>query len=598
MKVTAGLTLSAMLAEHIGLENISVRSKWGQLIKGSGVVRTSDFRRIEALPRRVWEKDPTLEASTRELTGYLRLSRGHEPCGPACRCPRVLWANQAAALIELATVHGIFAPIAVGNGKALISLLAPTVVECKRPVLLVPAQLRNQTLARVLPQTKAHWRVHPNLKVLGYSELSLAKNQKILDKLQPDLLILDEAHCVAHREAARTKRVQAYLRQHPETRVVALSGTMARRSLRDYWQLVLWTHKPDMSPLPVAWKEATAWADALDEGLDEAQRLPPGALVLFSSEGEEVRDGFRRRLVETPGVIASPPRELGTSLEVVERKVVVPEAVNGLLARMRRTWQTPYGDEISEPVELWRHARELALGFFYRWEPAPPADWLEPRQKWHRYVRETLKHNRRGLDSPMLVANEAIALEKQGKGPREWLDWKAVRDAFEPNTVAEWIHEFALQDCLLWLSDGSALPGIVWVEHVAFGERLARYCAMRNFPVRYFGAGEKASAEILDATGPIIASIAAHSTGKNLQHAYARNLIVAPPSSGKAWEQILGRTHREGQTRDTVTAEVYLHADELRASFKQAIADAYYLTQTLGGRQKLTFADIATESPL
>jgi hypothetical protein len=107
---------------------------------------------------------------------------------------------------------------------------------------------------------------------------------------------------------------------------------------------------------------------------------------------------------------------------------------------------------------------------------------------------------------------------------------------------------------------------------------------------RYFGAGDEG---ILMTTEPAICvSIDAHSTGKNLER-YSRNLITSPPTNGETWQQLLGRTHREGQLADTVTVEVMLHCEELEACFEKARADARYLEDTFGNRQKLNFADIA-----
>jgi hypothetical protein len=73
---------------------------------------------------------------------------------------------------------------------------------------------------------------------------------------------------------------------------------------------------------------------------------------------------------------------------------------------------------------------------------------------------------------------------------------------------------------------------------------------------------------------------------------WSRNLVVAPPTSGKAWEQLLGRTHREGQQADEVSFEVFLPIQELKDCFERARADAKYLEETYGNRQKLNYADI------
>ena len=582
------LALSAYLADKVGIENIAKSSKWGRLLYSSGVVRSADFRRIEALPRRVWENDPTLAEATRALEADLRLPGGEKPCGPSCRCPRSLWPNQAAALIEGATLHGLFAaPHGVGRGKALISILLPLVMGAERPVLFVPAQLRDQTRRKVLPMLAKHWRLHPRLRVVGYSELSVAKNRHLLDELAPDLIVLDECHNAKNAQAARTKRLREYLKENPLTRVAALSGTATRRSLRDYWQLVLWTLKPDLSPLPTSWRELSDWADALDEGIDEHARKDPGAIMSLCREGESARDGYRRRLVETPGVVATSAVDLGVSLRLSKTSFEPPARVQSALAKLRSTWTTPYGDEISEPVDLWRHARELALGFFYRWQPEPPRDWLDARREWKRLARETLRNNRRGLDSELLVARDLAERHKRGDtsaAVATWFAWHEIRSSFEINTVPEWIDDFAIERAARWLADESEGPGVVWVEHIAFGERLAQASGRP-----YFGAGMKASAEILDATGPIIASVAAHGEGKNLQ-AWSRALVVSPPSSGKTWEQLLGRQHREGQLADEVEIDVLLHAEEQEESMRQAMRDADYIEQTTGARQKLNFA--------
>ena len=94
------------------------------------VLRSKDFRRIEQLPRRRWEEDA--ENYIEPLTNALKTPEG------TMRLRTV----QAAALTEIGLNQGLFAPIGVGHGKTLISLLAPHLLNSERPLLLVPAQLR------------------------------------------------------------------------------------------------------------------------------------------------------------------------------------------------------------------------------------------------------------------------------------------------------------------------------------------------------------------------------------------------------------------------------------------------------------------------
>jgi hypothetical protein len=540
----------------------------------SSVTYSGEFRRIEGLPRRTawWTEGPRLEKVTTTLVRDLA-ERGGK---------MTLWPVQAAALHDIVLNRGSFLPIGVGQGKALISLLAAVVLEVQRPLLLVPAQLREQTLSYVIPRMREHWKLPPGLRVVGYSELSLAKNAKLLEEMQPDLVILDECHRVKNLKAGRTRRLLRWFRQHPETLCVAMSGTISNRSIRDFAHIIKWCLH-EGSPLPDKWTELMDWADALDEKVPDQQRVAPGALNRFCQPDENPRQGFRRRLTETPGVVATTESQLGTSIRIDSYPLHAPRSIVALADGMRTTWMTPNGAAISEAVELWRHMRELALGFWYRWDPPAPRDWLEARSDWKKWVRETLAHNQRGLDTELQVWMECQSKELPSEHP--WLRWRELKGIFAPKAQPEWVSSFAVDACRRWLRERTPEdPGICWIEHVAFGKRLEEVSGLP-----FFGAGDS---KILDCTAPaIIASQLAHAEGKNLQR-YSRNLVTSPMASGKSWEQLLGRTHREGQTADEVVCEVFVHVPELLDSFGQALDDARYLEDTFGNRQKLNFADV------
>ena len=574
-------TLSEKLLERMGgRDAIHPSSKIARILRAGGPSKSSEFRRIHNLPRRDWEEaDDLLELTTLATEAF------RKPDGEM-----TLWPVQAAALRDAHDQGGLFAPIAVGKGKALISILVAVVMKANRPLLIVPAALRDQTLNQVLPEMKQHW-VLPSLVIRSYSELSLAKNATFLEDMEPDLIICDEVHNFRNRSAGRTRRVDRYMTAKPDTAFVALSGTVTNRSIKDYAHILRWCLKGN-TPLPDTWAEVCSWADALDGGIKEKDRAPPGALAIWTDDGRNVRQGFRDRLTQTPGVIATKATELGVSLRILNRRLSVPSEIAMMLAKMSLTWETPNGDWITEAVDLWRHARELACGFWYKWSPAPPRVWLDARKEWKRYVRDTLKHNRRRLDTELQVWNECLAVfEGKKKVPScrlpAWEAWARVKDSFKPNTVAVWESDFAINDATAWLKEHR---GIVWTEHSAFGERLSKVSG-----APYFGPGDKVAAAIRVCKDPCIASIRAHGEGKNLQHNHSRNLIASPPASGKTWEQLLGRTHREGQKADEVLAWVNLHTDELEAAFRQAMKDAQYLEHTLGSRQKLLYADMDFE---
>ena len=89
-------------------------------------------------------------------------------------------------------------------------------------------------------------------------------------------------------------------------------------------------------------------------------------------------------------------------------------------------------------------------------------------------------------------------------------------------------------------------------------------------------------------------SARAHGTGLNLQK-HRESLFLSFPSSGKAAEQIIGRTHRSGQEADEVLATYYAHTAEVRDSVKRAREDAAYIEQTTGSPQKLLYASWTKE---
>jgi len=122
---------------------------------------------------------------------------------------------------------------------------------------------------------------------------------------------------------------------------------------------------------------------------------------------EVVRGAFRRRLVETPGVVATEESAIGTSLVIQAQRPIVPAEVQVKIRDVRNRWEID-GEELVDALSVARIARQLAAGFYYRWEwPGGVKDeeWLSARREWNREVREILKLSRKGLDSPMLIAN-------------------------------------------------------------------------------------------------------------------------------------------------------------------------------------------------
>jgi hypothetical protein len=466
-------------------------------------------------------------------------------------------------------------------------------VQAKRPLLVIPASLKEDTKVKFRALSR-HWQgPHPDAyRVLSYELLGRKQSgvgtdgtPGVLELYAPDLIVLDEAHYASNSSAACTKRLGRFIRANPQIPVVAMSGTMTSKSLKEYAHLAHWCLK-DLCPCPVRHTDLQNWAAALDDRVQE--RLDPGALRMLLSAGdleiddplEQVRVAYRRRVIQTPGVVATQDGAISTALSLLPLDPGEGDPkVEATFETLRTLWETPDGHPLADGIQLWRHARELALGFFYRWDPRPPEEWLNRRKEWASWCRLAIKHNRRGFDSESQIkdAVKAGVYDDGGLLAR----WEEIAPTFEPNSVPVWHSDEALNHAHAWLLE---YQGIVWVEHTAFGNELSR----RTGIPYYAQGGYCGNTHITEASGPIIASIASSGTGRNLQ-AWKDNLIMSLPQSAKRCEQLLARTHRPGQMAPEVRTWVWIGGWEHLAGAYIAREGAKYQRASLGSDQRLLY---------
>lgn len=229
------------------------------------VARTKDFERIKNLPVRD-AYDATELA--RDMTDALRAPGGTMHLRPV----------QALALYEMMTVGGAFCAMGVGTGKTLVFLLAPIVLELERSIGLLPASLIEKT-ERERRLYAEHFKVDRTMQLFSYEMLGRENAANWLEAKKPDGLITDESHRLKNPKAACTRRVERYLREHPGTRFVAMSGTMIKDSVRNFAHLLQWSLGEENAPIPVDDGELDEWADCLDERVPPLQRVKPGALL-------------------------------------------------------------------------------------------------------------------------------------------------------------------------------------------------------------------------------------------------------------------------------------------------------------------------------
>ncbi len=553
-----------------------------------GVRRSMEWERIAALPRRALDL-----GTVPDLTPVFARERVKCPGCELCRSGRAsLRPIQSAALVEAEQQGGLFAPIGVGHGKELICLLLPDVLQSKKAVILTKPRLKAQMIEVDIPRYGRHFKLPlDQITVVSYSELSNAKTADVLDRIEPDLVVANEVHCLRHRSAARTKRFLYYMKDHPLCRFAALSGTIANNSIKDYGHLIELSLRLK-SPLPSGWRELEDWSRALDVLPEGEEPMPAGALLdllgpeVRAEEKESARKIYKRRLTESIGVVATTQGSCEASLTIEARAVEVPLVITETLELLRRKWKL--GDEeFSEAMQVAQKARQIATGFYYYWDwPNGEVDteWLDARTQWFRDVRHVLRYRARpGLDSPLLVANAA---ERGEIDLPSWEIWKDVRRRWRPHPpqAVKWLHAFVVDDACAWADAVEEdAPGIIWYTDDAIGE------ALRERGISVYAGGAQGDRILQSRERVVAASVHARRDGDNLQH-FRRNLVVTSPANGTIWEQMLGRTHRSGQLADEIECEVNLHDKSLRSALASAIADARFFEETKGMSQKLLLA--------
>jgi len=585
------------------------------IIKHTQVNKSPDLARILALPRRNWTEAEAAKLAT-VMTNTLKRPGGSMALKPA----------QAVSLYEFQKYGGLVAHLRVGSGKTLVSLLAPAVLGIQNYALIVPASLRDKT-NRERVKYSAHWKLPQTFRIWSYEELGRVQGANILTTHRPKLLILDEAHKAKNRKAGVVRRLIRYMQEFPETKVIVMSGTLLRNSIEDFGHLSQWA-LGEGNPLPNDYGTLKEWAEALEDPESFLSVTHPGQLMSLpggdgaEDERQQVRQKVQLRMLETGGVVGSRGEQVAASLYLKPVTYPVNTHTEANFKQLRTLWETPDGYSISEAVIIWKTARELALGFHYvtvsekaykaytkastrsiynrtmtaegRKEfeaflavARPPDEWLGPRREWAKFVRDELADSRT-LDTEKQVA---LACAAGQLDPRYYNAWRSVRDTFDAYQLAVWHDDSALKVCEEWAK--KADNGIIWVEHRFFAKELAKRTGLP-----YFGlGGVNGKKEAIDdprtmAKYPvIIASISSNATGRNLQR-YNQNLVVSVPTNGMTWEQLLGRTHRDGQEADTISADVFLGCAEHYRAIPKAIRQAESIRDTVGEEQKLLLCDV------
>jgi len=538
------------------------------------VDHTAEFERVRDLPRRKLSHADAVEWST-FLTDIFALSPGVQ-----------LRPWQAMSIAEAVAQGGAWLALPVGTGKTLISALLPLAMQSQRAMLIVPGSLVQKTYADFASYAGV-WRMSPNpMRVVTREKLQTEGGSSLLTQYAPDLIIIDESDMLAGTRSA-ARRIDRYVRSPKNNvRVVAMTGTPARKTIMGYWHVLAWC-LGDGTPMPLVEHEARMWASAIDE--HRQRRASPGAL---GATLRAAREWYRQRLTQTPGVVIVDEDSCDAPLTIRIRLAREDGVLDDAFAKFLIEQETPGGIPVSTPLSRWLLDGQLGLGLYSRWNPPPPEEWREARRASARFVRErcaTTTHAARPLDT------EAQVLRRYPENAivKHWL---AIKPTFAGKTETVWISRSALDSCHDWLREmrDAGGIGIVWCGSVEFGRALAKEAGLSYYGQRGLTAsGMQLHTAPTDAS--LVSSWCSNLKGFNLQ-AWPRQLIAMPPQSAKWLEQIFGRSHRAGQD-EHVIVDVLATSGGTVDAFDTAIGEAGGVRDRESMTQKVLRADIVRCEP-
>lgn len=555
--------------------DVPLRGDLGSFVRDAGVPHDASLDRVLAIPRR----QPATEQEIDQLSAYLR-KRPYNTNGE----PNRLRPAQVEALRELYECRGLFGPMRVGSGKTLVTLLAATLLGSGRQVLVVPAKLRVKT-RREFAAYFDDWHVRLPT-ILSYEELGRPDREHKLLEAAPDLLLLDEAHKARNLDSAVTRRIKRTIDAlHPV--VAVLSGTLITDKLMEYHHQALWA-LGEGAPIPLQRSDAELWSNAVDKDVTTLRRFSAGAL-------EAIPGGFHQWLRGSRGVVPTPGDDCKATIQMSLWCPETPEPLRKVTQRVADTAMRPDG----EPLDEWEVATclsQLALGFYYVWDPMPPDYWLRPRRGWRMYTQAVLDEHLDGFDSKAQITNaldrpDRLQPPEADEGRELLAAWRAVKHTFEPNPVAVWwdpatsawtrpgVDPVAPPPILAQAVRDAGPACLIWTRFSAPGEQLSR------LGVPYYGGGTDPESAPPGQT--IALSINAHGEGRNMQFGWHRALLLTLPADPDGLEQVIGREHRQGQKSPTVAIRVINTIDYHTRTLSKVLTEAAATSAANGFPQKL-----------
>lgn len=582
--------------------------------------------------------------------------------------PFRFYPTQAEALLAYDLFDGAFCPITVGDGKTLlcICIASKAFDKGKKKILYcMPSGTYGQLVIRDIPLARTWVPVtvpftcmghttrekrldqarskRPGCYLLPYSCLSTEDSSELLDLIQPETIILDEAHEVSSMKAARTRRLRAYIEAQKElgneVELIPLSGTITDKQIRDYHWLIDQSLKNN-SPLPHSPGMVAEWGAFIDAKaeytgsnagpithlIDWVRKNFPKKRLATDIAG--FREAYMIRLNTAPGVVNSPGGSLKCSLTISNKKAEVDEVndptwtkLNELMDQITDDFLTPTGDQIEHAIHTFKWLYELSAGFYNKlvWPvadkfastkkitTAQAAEMIERAKDHHdlhqifsKKLREWLKDNfRPGIDTPLLVRSN-MAQRGQADVGRDlyaaWMDMKAAEFEGMPtrDSIPVRVCDYKIRAAVAWArSLHKGQGGIIWAWNKELVDWMAEEFEKAGLDPFIAKAGKEANVAFVKdrekLKSRIILASMAHAQGKQLEF-LQHQLAIQWPRSARRAEQLLGRLHRKGQKADAVVMNTLNTTMFDHLNGAACLNDGLYIHQTTGNRQRIIYA--------
>jgi hypothetical protein len=517
--------------------------------------------------------------------------------------------EQLYALAELRRNHsirdgrgGLLGILGVGTGKTLVTFLAPVVVpNIKRPLLLVPAHLRDHKTQHDLDYYGQFFRLAKNLEVRSYQELSRQKMADFLDFFDPDMIIMDECHFVKNVDTAACNRINRFFMRNigmkqrtknnqsdenktplvappPSKKVfISVSGTVTDSTVRHYAHQCAWACTPQYSPLPTT----TAELDRYCKYLDVEFKLDTGGVSEEVKKEHRVR--YQEYLKNSNGIQVHLRSSCNASLTINQLAYPLTDKTDKAIKEFQKTKIRMDGKLIDTGLEARMVLHQMLCGFYYVFDPEPPPAWRDARSAWFRLASSVMEEH---LDIDTEEQAKFWIIRNGNEKQRGIIDnWAEHRKSFKTNTVPVWFDEDqAMLPIKKYMKHSE--PTIVWCSFIAHGDRLAKLTGLE-----YYGEGGLFGDKYIEDTKAklILARIGPNATGRNLQKNFCHNVLLSPPRSAMLMEQLIGRTHRQGSRFDEVGCDVLL-SSYTKKDWQFCYKRALFLKDHLGMEHKMCLA--------